>query len=77
VNKYLNQCQRIKEEEGARRKKHQDDLIYQMMEKTTQKQQELQDKIYEERAAKLWELQYQKKINDQRVIHLKNVFYIL
>lgn len=44
-----------------------------MMEKEKQRQKELQDKIYEERAAKLWEIEYQKKINEQRELHLKKV----
>jgi hypothetical protein len=43
------------------------------MEKDKLKLKETQDKLYDERAAKLWELDYQKKINDQREIHLKKV----
>lgn len=43
------------------------------MEKEKRRQKELQDKIYEERAAKLWELEYQKKIDEQKQIHLKKV----
>ncbi len=46
-----------------------------MMEKERLRQKELQDKIYEERAAKLWEMDYSKKISDQKELHLKKVFY--
>lgn len=73
IKNYKEACERIYQEEAARRKKHQDDLRYQMQEKERQRQKELQDKIYEERAAKLWEMEYQKKINDQRQLHLQKV----
>jgi hypothetical protein len=48
-----------------------------MMEKEKLKLKETQDKLYDERAAKLWELEYQKKINDQKEIHLKKVILCL
>lgn len=63
----------IKKEDAKRRKDHQSDLIYQIAEKENQKRRELQDKLIEERAAKLWEMEYQKKINEQREIHLKKL----
>jgi hypothetical protein len=44
-----------------------------MTEKEVMRRKELQDKLYEERAAKLWEIEYQKKINQQKEIHLKKV----
>lgn len=44
-----------------------------MQEKEKYKQKENQDKLYEERAAKLWEIEYQKKIDDQRQLHLQKV----
>jgi hypothetical protein len=44
-----------------------------MMEKNKLTLKETQDKLYDERAAKLWELEYQKKINDQKQIHLQKV----
>jgi hypothetical protein len=44
-----------------------------MIEKEKNKQKELQDKIYEERAAKLWEIEYQKKIDHQKELHAKKV----
>jgi hypothetical protein len=56
-----------------RKKVHQDDLRYQMMEKDKLTLKETQDKLYDERAAKLWELEYQKKINEQKEIHVKKV----
>ena len=44
-----------------------------MREKEMLREKEKQDKIYEERAAKLWEMEYQKKINLQRELHLKRL----
>jgi hypothetical protein len=44
-----------------------------MTEKERLKQKELQDKLYDERAAKLWEMDYQRKINEQREIHFRKV----
>lgn len=73
IKKYTDQCEKIKNEEISRRKKHQDDLKYQMIEKEKMRHKEIQDKIYEERAAKLWEMEYSKKISDQRQLHLQKV----
>ena len=33
----------------------------------------LQDRLYEERAAQLWEMDYQRKINEQKALHLKRL----
>jgi hypothetical protein len=44
-----------------------------MDEKERFRQKEIQDKLYEERAAKLWEIEYQKKIDAQRQLHLQKV----
>ena len=33
----------------------------------------MQDILYEERAAQLWEQDYQNKINEQRALHLKRL----
>jgi hypothetical protein len=44
-----------------------------MVEKDNFRKKETQDKLYEERAAKLWEIEYQKKISDQRELHLQKV----
>lgn len=73
IKTYQVACEIIKQEEASRRKKHQDDLKYQISDKEKQRQIELQDKLYEERAAKLWEIEYQKKIDEQRQLHLKKV----
>ena len=73
IKKYQIACEKINEEDAFRRKNHQEDLRYQMVEKEKHRQKESQDKLYEERAAKLWEIEYQKKINDQRELHLQKV----
>ncbi len=33
----------------------------------------MQDVLYEERAAQLWEQEYQNKINEQRALHLQRL----
>ena len=73
IRKYNEKLEEIKKEDALKRKSHQDDLIYQMKEKQYQKDIENQDKTYEERAAKLWEIDYQKKINEQRELHLSRL----
>jgi hypothetical protein len=49
--------------EAEARKNHQMDILKQMNEKDRIQRQYLQEKMYEERAAKLAELEYQRKIN--------------
>lgn len=49
--------------EAAARKNHQMDILKQMNERDRQQRTYLQEKMYEERAAKLAELEYQRKIN--------------
>jgi hypothetical protein len=73
IRKYQEKLEKIKHEESIRRKSHQDDLKYQMSEKERQRLKEMQDKAYDERAAQLWEREYQKKINEQRELHMKRV----
>lgn len=73
IKRYLERIEEIKKEDAKRRKEHQGELIYQISEKENQKRKELQDKLYEERAAQLWEMDYQKKINLQRELHLKKL----
>ena len=75
ILKFTGECDRIQKEEFERRKKHQDDLKYQITVKERIRQKENQDKIYEERAAKLWELEYQKRINDHKELHQKKVYF--
>ncbi len=73
ISDYNKRLEEIKIEEAIRRKAHQDDLKYQMREKTLFKEKEKQDQIYDERAAKLWEIEYLKKINAQKEIHMKRL----
>lgn len=48
------------------RAKHQGDILMQINERDRQKRRDLQEKMYEERAAKLAEIQYVKKIDNQK-----------
>lgn len=73
IKKHQQRCELINQEDFSRRKRHQDDLKYQMAAKEKQRHKYVQDKLYEERAAKLWEMEYQKKINDQKTIHKQKV----
>mmetsp|Transcript_11689 Transcript_11689/g.19743 ORF Transcript_11689/g.19743 Transcript_11689/m.19743 type:complete len:82 (-) Transcript_11689:88-333(-) len=52
--------------EAAQRKTHQMDILKQMNEKDRIQRTYLQEKMYEERAAKLAELEYQRKINHDK-----------
>lgn len=52
--------------EIAQRKHHQSDILMQMNEKDRIQRTFLQEKMYEERAAKLAELEYQKRINNDK-----------
>ena len=52
--------------EAANRKNHQMDILKQMNEKDRVQRTFLQEKMYEERAAKLAELDYQRKINTDK-----------
>jgi len=73
IAEYNKKLQEIAIEDAKKRKHHQEDLIYQMKEKQLLKDKENQDKIYEERAAALWELEYQKRINLQKELHFKRL----
>lgn len=53
-------------EEAAIRKNHQMDILKQMNEKDKIQRQYLQEKMYEERAAKLAELDYQRRIQKDK-----------
>lgn len=55
------------------RKAHQNELLYQMSSKEHQKKVENQDKLYEKRAAELWEKEYQNKINNQKELHMQKL----
>ena len=71
VNEYYEYLNQIKKNEEEKRKNHQNQLKYQMQEKDRLRKREMQDILYEERAAQLWEQDYQNKINEQRQLHLK------
>ena len=73
VNEYYNYLEEIKKNEAEKRKTHQQQLRYQIQEKERLRKREMQDILYEERAAQLWEQDYQNKINEQRALHLKRL----
>lgn len=73
IRKFNENVERIRREEALKRKKHQEDLVYQISEKEMHKKKELNDKYYEEREAKVREIEYAKKIAEQREIHKKKV----
>ena len=73
ILQYNKKIEEINREAAQRRKEHQNELLYQISEKENQKLKQLQDQKYEERAAQLWEMEYQKKINQQREIHLRKL----
>jgi len=73
VNEYYNYLEKIKKNEAEKRKNHQNQLRYQIQEKERLRKREMQDTLYEERAAQLWEQDYQNKINEQRALHLKRL----
>ena len=73
VNDYYNYLEEIKKNEAEKRKTHQQQLRYQIQEKERLRKREMQDTLYEERAAQLWEQDYQNKINEQRALHLKRL----
>ena len=73
VNEYYNYLEQIKKNEAEKRKNHQNQLRYQIQEKERLRKREMQDTLYEERAAQLWEQDYQNKINEQRALHLKHL----
>lgn len=73
MKKYMEQVQKIKEEERLKKLKHQNDLKYQIQMKEQAKLLDKQNQLYEERAAQLWEKEYQKKISEQKEKHLQRV----
>ena len=73
VNEYYDYLEQIKKNEAEKRKNHQNQLKYQIEEKDRLRKREMQDILYEERAAQLWEQDYQNKINEQRQLHLKRL----
>ena len=73
IRKYNQMIEEINRQEALRRKTHQGELKYQINEKDNMRRKEQQDKLYEERAAQLWEMEYQKKIDEQKALHLQRL----
>ena len=71
INDYYDYIEQVNKNEAERRKNHQNQLRYQIQEKDNLRKREMQDVLYEERAAQLWEQEYQNKINEQRALHLQ------
>lgn len=70
--KRLEELDRIRRENVASSKKsHQEELRFQMGDKDKSKRRELQDKMYEERAAKLAEIQYKRMIDEENKRNLQ------
>ena len=73
INDYYDYLEQINKNEAEKRKLHQNQLRYQIQEKEQLRKREMQDVLYEERAAQLWEQDYQNKINEQKALHLKRL----
>ena len=69
IDDYYNRVEEINKIEADKRKAHQNQLLYQIKEKEDLRKRERQDVKYEERAAQLWEIEYQQKINEQKELH--------
>ena len=73
IRKYNQKVEELNRLDAERRKVHQNELRYQISEKEHLRRRALQDRLYEERAAQLWEMDYQRKINEQKALHLKRL----
>ena len=73
INDYYNKVEEINKMEAEKRKAHQNQLLYQIKEKEDLRKRERQDVKYEERAAQLWEMEYQQKINEQKALHIQRL----
>jgi hypothetical protein len=73
IDEYYEKLDEINKAEAIKRKQHQNQLLYQIKEKEDLKKRERQDALYEERAAQLWEKEYQEKIKEQRALHLQRL----
>ena len=69
IDDYYNGIEEVNKMERDKRKAHQNQLLYQIKEKEDLRKRERQDVKYEERAAQLWEMEYQQKINEQKELH--------
>ena len=73
INNYYDYLEEVNKKEAEKRKNHQNQLRYQIQMKDQLRRREMQDVLYEERAAQLWEQDYQNKINEQRALHLQRL----
>ena len=73
IDEYYDKLEEINKAEALKRKQHQNQLLYQIKEKDDLRKRERQDVLYEERAAQLWEKEYQEKIREQRALHLQRL----
>ena len=73
INDYYDYVEQINKAEAEKRKNHQNQLRYQIQEKEQLRKREMQDVLYEERAAQLWEQDYQNKINEQKALHIQRL----
>ena len=73
INNYYDYLEQVNKKEAEKRKNHQNQLRYQIQMKDQLRRREMQDVLYEERAAQLWEQDYQNKINEQRALHLQRL----
>ena len=73
INDYYDYVEQINKKEAEKRKNHQNQLRYQIQEKEQLRKREMQDVLYEERAAQLWEQDYQNKINEQKALHYQRL----
>jgi len=63
---YEEEIRRKKEDESNTNKRHQTDILGQISKKQDSQQRKVQEKMEQERAAKLAELEYMKKIQDEK-----------
>ena len=66
VEKQQREYEEKKAREAMAKKGHQTDILKQINERDRDQRRELQEKMYEERAAKIAEIQYTRKIQDQK-----------
>lgn len=74
IKEYNRKLEELRLKQATQRKSHQNDLLYQMNEKERLREKELHEKILQERAAKLWEMEYNKKIQEKKAQHHERVY---
>ena len=75
MRKYIDETKRIQEEENTKKIHYKDQLKYQIQLREKERKEEKTNKIYEERAAQLWEKEYSEQIADQRKQQMDRVNY--